>query len=78
MEAHYYKYNAFTGEETDNTREISKEEFYGKKNVPDWIRTNGLPLRRRTLYPAELRRHITVVLYPLFSKLSTEEADRIQ
>ncbi len=35
MEAHYYntdyKYNAFTGEETDNTREISKEEFYGKK-----------------------------------------------
>ena len=35
MEAHYYntdyKYNAFTGEETDNTREISKEELYGKK-----------------------------------------------
>ena len=35
MEAHYYntdyKYNAFTREETDNTREISKEEFYGKK-----------------------------------------------
>ena len=32
MEAHYYnvdyKYNAFTGEETDNTREISKEEFF--------------------------------------------------
>lgn len=31
MEAHYYdvdyKYNAFTGEETDNTREITKEEF---------------------------------------------------
>ena len=35
MEAHYYdtdyKYNAFTGEETDNTREITKEEFLGKK-----------------------------------------------
>ncbi len=34
MEAHYYdtdyKYNAFTGEETDNTREITKEEFFGK------------------------------------------------
>ena len=33
MEAHYYdvdyKYNAFTGEETDNTREITKEEFFG-------------------------------------------------
>ena len=35
MEAHYYdtdyKYNAFTGEETDKTREITKEEFLGKK-----------------------------------------------
>ena len=35
MEAHYYdtdyKYNAFTGEETDHTREITKEEFFGKK-----------------------------------------------
>ena len=35
MEAHYYytdyKYNAFTGEETDNTREITKEEFFGEK-----------------------------------------------
>ena len=35
METHYYdtdyKYNAFTGEETDNTREITKEEFFGKK-----------------------------------------------
>ena len=25
--------------------------------VPDGIRTHGLPLRRRMLYPAELRRH---------------------
>lgn len=35
MEAHYYDtdrtYNAFTGENIDNTREISKEEFFGKK-----------------------------------------------
>ena len=35
MEAHYYdtdyKYNAFTGEEADNTREITKEEFFGKE-----------------------------------------------
>jgi hypothetical protein len=34
MEAHYYdrdyKYNAFTGEETDHSREITKEEFLGK------------------------------------------------
>ena len=26
-----YEYNAFSGEETDNTREITKEEFFGKK-----------------------------------------------
>ena len=35
METHYYdtdyQYNAFTGEEKDNTREITKEEFCGKK-----------------------------------------------
>ena len=35
MEAHYYdvdyKYNALTGEETDNSREITKEEFYSEK-----------------------------------------------
>ena len=35
MEAHYYEVdyrsNAFTGEETDHTREITKEEFLGKK-----------------------------------------------
>ena len=27
----------------------------GRFGVPDWIRTNGLSLRRRPLYPAELR-----------------------
>ena len=36
MEAHYYdrdyKYNAFTGEETDHSREITKEEFLGKSH----------------------------------------------
>lgn len=35
MEAQYYdidyKYNALTGEETDHTKEITKEEFFGKK-----------------------------------------------
>ena len=29
----------------------------GRFGVPDWIRTNGLSLRRRPLYPAELRGH---------------------
>ncbi len=35
MEAHYYdtdyKYNAFTKEETDHSKEITREEFFGKK-----------------------------------------------
>lgn len=35
MEGHCYdtdyKYNALTGEETDNTREITKDEFFGEK-----------------------------------------------
>jgi len=35
MEAHYYdtdyRYNALTGEETDKSKEITKEEFLGKK-----------------------------------------------
>ena len=35
MEAHYYdtdyKYNTFTKEETDHSKEITKEEFFGKK-----------------------------------------------
>ena len=28
-----------------------------KRSVPDGIRTHDLSLRRRTLYPAELRKH---------------------
>ena len=40
--------------------------------VPDGIRTHGLPLRRRTLYPAELRRQITsIILYAVLSKVNT-------
>ena len=42
MEAHYYdvdyKYNAFTGEKTDRSREITKEEFFGtEKETSDQI-----------------------------------------
>ena len=32
--------------------------IFGPSNVPDWSRTSGLSLRRRTLYPAELQRRI--------------------
>ena len=30
----------------------------GRFGVPDWIRTNGVPLRRRTLYPTEVQGQI--------------------
>ena len=33
--------------------------FHG---TPGWIRTSGLPLRRRPLYPTELRGHNSVIL----------------
>ena len=34
------------------------------RHVPGRIRTAGLPLRRRTLYPAELRKHRkNIILY---------------
>ena len=35
----------------------------GPFGVPGAIRTRGLPLRRGTLYPAELRKHRFVVLF---------------
>ena len=34
--------------------------------VPEVIRTPDLPLRRRSLYPAELRKHITIVIISQF------------
>ena len=40
--------------------DIKRTSFAKKYGVPGGIRTHGLSLRRRTLYPAELRRHKTV------------------
>jgi hypothetical protein len=37
--------------------------FTGKYGAPTMIRTWDLPLRRRTLYPAELPGHRTVILF---------------
>lgn len=31
---------------------------FDSNGAPEWIRTTGLSLRRRTLYPTELREHI--------------------
>ena len=41
-------------------------EFIGFFGVPGGIRTHDLPLRRRTLYPAELQRLIQLLM-PLVS-----------
>ena len=35
-----------------------KHRKSGANGVPGQVRTAGVPLRRRTLYPAEVRRHI--------------------
>ena len=52
---------------------ISKYEIYNLTafiliyNVPGGIRTHGLPLRRRTLYPAELqapKHNVFILLFP--------------
>ena len=39
-----------------STETQKKPHFRGFRGVPAGIRTRGLPLRRRTLYPAELRK----------------------
>ncbi len=42
-----------------NTKEIGVTSFLSPQHgTPGAIRTRGLSLRRRTLYPAELRAHI--------------------
>ena len=46
----------------------------GVFGVPEVIRTPDLPLRRRSLYPAELRKHcLQSSFYPLGEILSTEK-----
>ena len=37
---------------------VPLENLLVKNSAPDGIRTHDLPLRRRTLYPAELQMHI--------------------
>ena len=55
--------------ELAKTRRCLKKEkahkrcVYGLSGVPGATRTPGLPLRRRTLYPAELRRDIQRIYY---------------
>ena len=42
--------------------------------VPERIRTSDLPLRRRSLYPAELRKHLTLPLYQKSSQKSRQNS----
>ena len=44
--------------EMKNGEDSKNLEFSPFFSVPDVIRTRGLPLRRRTLYPAELQKRI--------------------
>lgn len=43
-------------------RRIPTEDIYGSGSVLGQIRTGGLPLRRRLLYPTELRRRNKMAL----------------
>ena len=49
----YQLYNRFLGENVESGRHIGD---------PGGIRTHGLSLRRRPLYPTELRNHVSKVL----------------
>ncbi len=46
--------------------DIQRTSFAKIYGVPGGIRTHGLSLRRRTLYPAELRRHINSIIADLY------------
>lgn len=43
-------------------KKVAAKQTLRPRGVPEGIRTPGLPLRRGTLYPAELLRHGTVSL----------------
>ena len=51
-------------------KNAANSDVCGKNGTPERIRTAGLPLRRRTLYPAELRTHMEF-LVPLADELRT-------
>lgn len=54
----------------ENPRNLEFSTHFG---VPERIRTAGLSLRRRTLYPAELRRHNVIIV--TFSRKSVNEGN---
>ena len=58
---HFFRKNEKTPETLDFTGFSG-----GVFGVPEVIRTPDLPLRRRSLYPAELRKHITTVIISQF------------
>lgn len=58
---HFFRKNEKTPETLDFTGFSG-----GVFGVPEVIRTPDLPLRRRSLYPAELRKHITIVIISQF------------
>ena len=46
--------------------------------IPGAIRTRDLPLRRRMLYPAELRRHVLFILLTIFLPVKTNQKSSFQ
>ena len=57
------------------TKALATRAFDRKSGTPGWIRTSGLPLRRRPLYPAELQVHARQPsLYGFSPRLSSRGA----
>ena len=44
-------------------KDVAAKQMPRPRGTPNWIRTSGLPLRRRTLYPAELSGQIKALLF---------------
>lgn len=56
------EYAAREHQKGQKTKALAARAFDRKSGTPGWIRTSGLPLRRRPLYPTELRGHNSAIL----------------
>ncbi len=63
-ELFYFRTFCFAFYKKQKPKHTEKTMIFGFfQNVPGGSRTHGLSLRRRTLYPAELRRHFSILLF---------------
>ena len=58
------------------TKALAARAFDRKSGTPGWIRTSGLPLRRRPLYPTELLRRITDMIPQTAHKIKLNRREK--